>query len=144
MAFLEHFGQLYAQHPLVFFHMLCAVGALGLGAWQLARTPRGDDNHRIMGWAWVLLMAGTAVTSAFIREYHMPNIWGFGPIHLFTLFVAINLPLAVYAAKKGNIQRHRKAMRGLFIGGCVVAGMFTLMPTRFLGNLLWHQLLNVA
>ena len=27
--------------------------------------------------------------------------------------------------------------RGIYIGGCVVAGLFTLLPGRFLGSLLW-------
>ena len=28
-------------------------------------------------------------------------------------------------------------MTGLYIGACVVAGLFTLLPGRFLGSLLW-------
>jgi uncharacterized membrane protein len=35
-------------------------------------------------------------------------------------------------------------MKGLFIGGCIVAGVFTLLPGRFLGDLLWHQALGLV
>jgi len=34
-------------------------------------------------------------------------------------------------------------MRKIYIGGCAVAGVFTLIPGRFLGNLLWHQALGL-
>lgn len=30
-------------------------------------------------------------------------------------------------------------MRGLYMGGLVIAGAFTLLPGRLLGNLLWHH-----
>jgi uncharacterized membrane protein len=34
-------------------------------------------------------------------------------------------------------------MRGLYIGGCVVAGLFTLLPGRFLGDMLWRHTLGL-
>jgi uncharacterized membrane protein len=140
---MDAFMSLYARHPLVFFHMIAAVSALMVGAIQLLRAGRGDTGHRAWGWSWVVLMGVTAVTSVFIRDYRMPNLAGFTPIHLFTVLVAIQLPLAVYFAKTGRIEAHRKTMRGLFFGGCVVAGVFTLLPGRFLGHLLWHQLIGI-
>lgn len=141
---MDAFANLYARHPLVFFHMIAAVSALLVGAFQLWRAGRGDTGHRVWGWLWVLLMATATVTSAFIRDYRMPNIAGFTPIHFFTLYVAIQLPLAVYNAKTGNIIAHKARMKGLFIGGCVIAGVFTLLPGRFLGQQLWHNLLGAV
>jgi uncharacterized membrane protein len=35
-------------------------------------------------------------------------------------------------------------MRGLYFGACVVAGVFTLLPGRYLGGLLWKQWLGVV
>jgi uncharacterized membrane protein len=32
---------------------------------------------------------------------------------------------------------HRITMKSLYLGGCAVAGVFTLLPSRFLGQLLW-------
>lgn len=31
-------------------------------------------------------------------------------------------------------------MRSVYIGACVVAGLFTLVPGRYLGDLLWQRL----
>ena len=41
-----------------------------------------------------------------------------------------------------NITGHRKAMRGLYWQACVGAGVFTLLPSRFLGQLVWGQWLG--
>ena len=130
---------LLQQHSLVFFHLVTAFGALLLGGVILLRR-KGTGSHRLLGWTWVALMGSTAVASAFIRDYGMPNLFGFTPIHVFTLIVAYNLPLAVLHIRRGNVAAHQKRMRGLFKGACVVAFVFTLLPGRFLGHLLWTSL----
>ena len=107
-----------------------------LGAVLLLRR-KGTPSHRALGWAWVLLMAGATISSAFIRDTGMINLAGFTPIHLLTLLVAVQLPRAVLAIRRGRVEAHRQAMRGMYIGGCVVAGLFTLLPGRFLGRQLW-------
>ena len=33
-------------------------------------------------------------------------------------------------------------MQRLYIGACVIAGLFTLLPGRFLGSLLWGAPMN--
>lgn len=137
---MNPFGQLLERHPLVFAHLLLAIGALALGALILLRR-KGTGVHRALGWGWVALMGGTALTSAFIRDYHLPNIAGVTPIHFFTAMVAISLPRGIWQIRHGQVDAHRKTMRGMYIGGCLVAGMFTLLPGRFLGNLLWTPLL---
>ena len=133
---MNSFTRLLAQHPLIFVHMVCAIAALVLGAVLLLRR-KGTPSHRALGWAWVLLMAGATISSAFIRDTGMINLAGFTPIHLLTLLVAVQLPRAVLAIRRGRVEAHRQAMRGMYIGGCVVAGLFTLLPRRFLGRLLW-------
>jgi uncharacterized membrane protein len=127
------------RQPLVFFHLLTAVGALATGAVVMLRRT-GTGSHRAWGWAFVVLMASTAVASGFIRDDLVPNLAGFTPIHVFTVFVLINLPRGIWYIRQGNVVAHRKTMRGLFIGGCMVAGVFTLLPGRFLGRLLWQSL----
>jgi uncharacterized membrane protein len=127
---------LLQRHPLIFFHLVTAAAALALGAVILLRR-KGNGSHRALGWTWVALMAATAIASAFIRDYRLPNVAGVTPIHALTLTVAVLLPLAVVHARRGNIAGHRKTMRGLYLGGCIIAGLFTLLPGRFLGSLLW-------
>jgi uncharacterized membrane protein len=121
--------------PILFFHLCFALGTLALGAVILSGR-KGNLRHRWMGRTWVLLMAGTALTSVFIRGGHLPNLYGFSPIHALTLFVLWQLPRGVRFARQGRIDAHRRTMRGLYVGGCVVAGLFTLTPGRFLGDLL--------
>lgn len=119
--------------PLVFVHLVTAVAALLLGIAILARR-KGTFSHRTLGWAWVALMGSAAVASVFIRDYKIPNIAGYTPIHLLTLTVAVLLPLAIWSIRRGNVSAHRKTMTGLYIGGCIVAGLFALAPARFLGR----------
>jgi uncharacterized membrane protein len=127
---------LMQRHPLIFFHLVTAFGALLLGAFMLARR-KGTSSHRLLGWTWVALMGSTALATVFIRDYRLPNLFGYTPIHLFTVSVAVLLPLAVVYIRRGNVAGHRKTMQGLYIGACGIAGLFTLLPGRFLGSLLW-------
>jgi len=127
---------LLQRQPLIFFHLVTAVAALVLGLFMLLRR-KGTSSHRLLGWTWVLLMGATALASAFIRDERMINLFGYTPIHLFTVLVAVMLPLGIARARRGNVRGHRMTMVGLYLGACVVAGSFTLMPGRFLGSLLW-------
>jgi len=124
------------RHPLIFFHLATAIGALLLGLVLLSRR-KGTWSHRTLGWVWVLLMGSTALASAFIRDYRLPNLFGYTPIHLLTLTVVVLLPLAVVYIRRGNVRGHRKTMTGLYVGACIAAGLFALLPGRFLGSLLW-------
>lgn len=133
---------LLQRHPLVFFHLITALASLVIGVFILSRK-KGTTSHRWLGWSWVVLMGCTTVASGFIRGYNMPNIAGFSPIHGLTLLVAFMLPRGIWYIKRGNVVGHRKTMKGLYIGACVVAGIFTLLPGRFLGTLLWKQWLGV-
>jgi uncharacterized membrane protein len=133
---MNPFISLLETRPVVFFHLVTAVAALLLGIVILTRR-KGTGSHRALGWAWVLLMGSTALASAFIQNGRLPNIAGFSPIHLLTVITGVGLPYAVWSARRGNIVAHRMAMRAIYAGGCVVAGMFTLLPGRFLGNLLF-------
>ena len=137
------FADLLQRHPLVFFHLVTAFGALVIGTVVMLRR-KGTGSHRALGWAWVLLMGSTAIASAFIRDYRLPNVYGFTPIHAFTVLVAINLPRGIWYIRRGQVAAHRKTMRSLFFGACVVAGLFTLLPGRFLGRLIWQQGLGLV
>lgn len=133
---MDAFSTLLRSHPLVFVHLATALAALALGAVLLA-GPKGTGSHRVLGWSWVALMATAALTSAFLHDPRLPGSGPVSPIHGFTALVAVVLPLAVRAARQRRIGWHRRAMTRLYLGGCVVAGAFTLLPGRFLGDLLW-------
>lgn len=116
---------------VVYVHLAAALGAMLIGAVQLAR-PKGTASHRAIGWTWAVLMFTVALSSLWI-----PRFLQFSWIHLFTLLVLVTLPLALWNAHRGDVESHRKGMRGLYIGGLIVAGIFTLVPGRLLGNFLW-------
>lgn len=139
---MNAFTFLLERHPLIFFHLVTAFGALLIGIVLMSRR-KGTRDHRLLGWAWVVLMAATAIASAFIRDYRMPNLFGFTPIHGFVLLVAWHLPRGIWFIRRGNVAAHQATMRGLFKGACLVAFVFTLLPGRFLGTLLWKHTLGV-
>lgn len=140
MRLMNRFALLLERHPLVFVHLVAALGALALGIVILTRR-KGTGSHRVFGWAWVVLMTAAALSAVFIRDYRLPNIGGFTPIHLFVVATLWFLPRAVWHARRGEIAAHRSEMRSLYAGACVLAGLFALLPGRFLGNLLWRDTL---
>jgi uncharacterized membrane protein len=115
--------------PQIQVHTFAAIAAFGLGIVQLS-APKGTLPHRTIGWAWVVLMFVVAFSSFFIHEIRMWGRWS--PIHLLSIYVLIILPLAVLAARRHIVERHRKRMLGLFVGALVIAGAFTFWPGRIM------------
>jgi uncharacterized membrane protein len=115
--------------PAIQLHAFAAMTAFGLGVMQLA-APKGTLPHRTIGWIWVTLMALVGLSSFWI---HQLRLWGpWSPIHLLSIFTLAMLPFAVWAAHRHAVDRHRRAMTGLFFGALVIAGLFTLMPGRIM------------
>ena len=115
--------------PAIQLHAFAAMTAFALGVVQLS-APKGTLPHRTIGWIWVTLMAVVGVSSFWI---HQLRLWGpWSPIHLVSIFTLALLPLAVWAAHRHAVDRHRRAMTGLFFGALVIAGLFTLMPGRIM------------
>ena len=115
--------------PVKQLHAFAAMAAFALGAVQLA-APKGTLRHRAMGWLWVALLATIAISSFWIHRIRL--IGPFSPIHLLSIFTLIMLPLAVLAAHRHDVVRHRRAMIMIFAGALVVAGAFTLLPGRIM------------
>ena len=140
---MNSFATLAQQHPVVALHLAAALLALVAGGFVMARR-KGTPLHRLLGWSFVVLMAVAALSSAFIRDTHLPNIAGYTPIHVLTALTLVALPRGLWQIRRGDVRGHRQTMKALFVGGCLVAGLFTLLPGRFLGNLLWHQVLGLV
>ena len=51
----------------------------------------------------------------------------------------VGVTAALVAIARRNVQAHRKFMQRVYLGACVGAGLFTLLPGRYLGDLLWHH-----
>ena len=117
--------------PAVAIHLACALAAAALGGLLLSRRLKGDRAHRIAGWTWVVLMLAVAISSLWI-----PRFLALSWIHLFTLVTLVSMPLGVLHARRHRVKAHRSTMVGVFSGGLVIAGLFTLIPGRLLGNAL--------
>lgn len=119
-----------AEAPLVIrIHLFAALTALAIGTVLMMRV-KGTTLHKLLGWTWVIAMGTTAVSSLFIRTIN-PGHFSF--IHLLSGWTIVGLPGAVYAIKRGKVAAHRRAMTGMFVGGLLLAGLFTFIP----GRLLW-------
>lgn len=125
---------LFAAPLVVQLHAFAAMAAFVLGLVQFA-APKGTLPHRTLGYTWVALMLVIAASSFAING--MRQWAGFSLIHLLSVFVLILLPLAVLAARRHHVRRHRMAMIGLFAGALVIAGAFTLVPGRIMHRVLF-------
>ena len=117
--------------PLILLHICTAIAALCIGAVVLLR-PKGDAPHRLLGRIWVGCMLFTAISSFWIGQ-HGKLSW----IHILSAWVILSMILAIRAVRRRDIKSHLKFMRGSYIG-LVGAGVFTLLPFRLLGGLVWH------
>jgi uncharacterized membrane protein len=114
--------------PLIALHAFAALSAVAIGLAVLARR-KGTASHKLIGRAWVALMAAVALSSFWIFEIRH----GAGPsfIHLLSLWTLISLALAVWFIRRGNVRAHRGFMIGTFVG-LAAAGLGALAPGRAL------------
>jgi uncharacterized membrane protein len=115
-------------------HAAAAIVALVLGIVQMVAI-KGTSQHRSIGYVWLTAMMVVATSSFFISS--MRIIGPFGPIHILSVLTFINTPRAIWAARKGNIKAHRNAMLQLFWIALVGAGLFTLLPNRIMGQVVF-------
>lgn len=129
--------------PAVLIHLVCASAAVLLGPAALW-ARKGSHGHRGLGYAWVTVMAGTALSAFFIRSSGSFQLFGFSPIHALGIVTLAGLTGAVVAIARRQVEAHRKGMQRVYLGACLGAGVFTLLPGRYLGDLLWHHALGAV
>lgn len=113
-------------------HVASAITTFAIGLFLLSGLPKGTRLHRRLGWSWVVFMASTAISSFFLvglNGNHMS--W----IHGLSAWTVIILPFAVVAARRHDVKSHAKHMRGMFLGGMLVAGLFSFLPGRMMWSL---------
>ena len=123
------------------FHVATVLPAAVLGAILLAR-PKGTPAHRLLGKVWLLLMVATSLSTFFIHG--IDTFAGFSPIHLLSAYVIAGSVMAVRAARRRDIRAHRGHVAGMYFGGIVVAGLFTLMPHRIMGAVIFGSASGLA
>ena len=115
-------------------HLVAAFWVLTAGIVQLA-LQKGTLTHRAVGWSWMLAILVVAVSSFWIKGI-VDWVWGYGPIHLLSIWVIVCVVLSVQGARTGNIKRHKGFAIGAFCGA-VGAGLFALTPGRLLNQYLF-------
>jgi uncharacterized membrane protein len=123
--------------PLVWLHLVSILVATGLTPVMLLRR-KGDGRHRRLGYVWVSAMLMTAATSLAFSTRE-PAGWGvftgdFSPIHLLSIFVLVQVPRIVTAARQHDRIGHERGVRGIVVGALLVAGFFTFPFGRMLGG----------
>jgi uncharacterized membrane protein len=125
--------------PLIAIHIFVATAATLIGPvalWARKGGLQRPQLHRAFGYAWIAFMLATALTAVFIRDFRLPNVNGYTPIHLLVPFVVLSLFRAFRRLAQHDIAGHRRIMQRLYVSGCLVAGLLTLLPSRQLGRLL--------
>ncbi|MBN9410942.1 MAG: DUF2306 domain-containing protein [Burkholderiales bacterium] len=132
--------------PVIAIHLAAALGAIVTGPvalWARRSRQQRPRLHRAFGYAWVTLMLVTATSAIFIRDYGLPNIAGYTPIHVLVPVTYIGLFFGLRFMLKGQVQAHRHTMTWTYVGACLIAGAFTLLPARYLGRLVWGDWLGL-
>lgn len=111
-------------------HLVTVIPAFFLGI-AVMLMKKGTNAHKMLGKIWAVLMMVTAISSFWLQGL----FGGIGPIHIFSVMTLVSIPRAIWAIRKGNVKIHQRVMTGPFIGLCV-AGAFSMIPGRVMGNLL--------
>lgn len=117
---------------LAYFHLATVVPAFLMGTFLLL-TRKGTSIHKQFGRIYMVLMLLSAISSLFMEAQLGERLLNhFGLIHIFSFLVLYWVPSAYFAARNGNIRRHKGNMIGLYLGGLIIAGSFAFMPGRLL------------
>jgi uncharacterized membrane protein len=115
-------------------HVITALVAVIIGGIQLIST-KGTRQHQVLGYLWVSMMMYVSISSFFISEI---QLWGtFSPIHLLSAWTVITLCTGIYFARTGNIKAHQLNMQLLYGLALILTGLFTLLPNRVMGQMLF-------
>lgn len=124
------FGDWGRIPSLIWLH-LATIGV------ALALTPvillgkRGSLWHRRLGYIWASALMITALATFGIRT---SSDGGLSPIHLLSVLTLIQLPRAIWAARRHRVDQHRRHLQIMVAGALVLAGVFTFVPGRVLGG----------
>ena len=115
-------------------HVAAVLPAALIGPYMFW-ARKGTPIHRFVGKIWLGLMVLAALSSFFIHSINL--FLGFSPIHLLSVYVLYGSWRVIHAARMHRIREHRLNVIGLYVGGIVIAGGFTLLPGRIMHDVLF-------
>lgn len=122
---------------LAYLHLATVTCAFLIGGGLLV-SMKGTAIHKGFGRVFSILMMFTAAVSLFMPAHLGPTfLTHFGFIHLFSFFVLFSIPRAIVSIRRGDVEKHKKAMVGVYVGGIIIAGSFAFMPGRLLNTWLF-------
>ena len=120
-------------------HLYTIAPCLPLGFYLIIVSGKGAVLHKKLGYVYMVLIFFSAIVSLFLKAYVGPTFLNhFGWIHLLSLLTIWTVPRSLIAVKKGDILRHKRGMKLLYWTGLILAGLFTLMPGRYLHSVLFE------
>lgn len=129
---------------LTSIHVAAACTAVVLGLMQFA-SRKGDARHRTIGYAWVLAMAITALSSFGLKgRLGWAALGGYSPVHGLSILALASIAWAIYAALHGRLTSHRRALASTYVSLIVAGTLAVASPGRALHALVldgWHAAL---
>ncbi len=122
---------LAAPRP-IWLHLAAAVSALVLGAWLLLASRKGGTAHRVFGALYLVLMVLAAGSAMWIHALNPHGPLGLSPVHILVVTTLYGVVSGLRAARRHDVQGHRRAMTSLYLTAILLAGALTLVPGRLL------------
>jgi len=124
----------WAAVPWTIWAHLATIGLALVLTPLILLGRRGTQRHRLLGRIWAVSLIATALLSFDIR---LSRHGEFSPIHLISVATLILVPRIWWTARRHQIVKHRRAVRGMVTGALLVAGFFTFPFNRLLGHWLF-------
>ena len=118
---------------LTYLHLATVIPAFVVGTYILL-NQKGTPKHRALGKLFMLLMVSTSLIALFMSDGRGTRVLGhFGVNHLFAIPVAIFIPRAYFAARRGDIKTHKASVIGVYVGALLIAGAVAILtPGRLM------------
>jgi hypothetical protein len=94
--------------------------------------------------SWIVRrpLSRTSRATCASATHEIKLVGGFSPIHLLSIYVLFGSWQAIAAARRHDIAAHHRHVAGMYLGGIVVAGPFTMLPGRLMHASLFSGLSN--
>ena len=116
-------------------HITFALAAVPVGVY-IFLTKKGTSRHKLAGRFWVALLTIVSMSAISIQSI---NPGHYSLIHLLIPFTIGSLIYSIWSIRRFKVTRlqkhryaHMRSMIGVYVGALLIAGALTLLPGRFL------------
>ncbi|MDA1148830.1 MAG: DUF2306 domain-containing protein [Bacteroidetes bacterium] len=114
-------------------HLYTIAPCVPLGFYLIVFSKKGGPIHKRLGKVYAFLMVFSSLVSLWLPAHVGPQWLGhFGWIHSLSLVTIASVPYSLWQLRRGNIRSHKFSMLFLYWTGLLIAGAFTLVPGRYL------------